>query len=115
MNVHVPLCTCHACGAKLKLDDKTCVVCGAQTYTVCPYCGRETFIRGNCRYCRRSLFVICQNVTCRKLQLITSDRSCNFCGMALPIPDLMLQIGAARIPARPAIKEPITIIKMRMR
>ena len=83
MSVYESVCTCHVCGTKLKLSDRTCGVCGVQTYTVCPFCGRETFIQGNCRYCRRSLFVTCPNGTCRKIQLITDDRSCSSCGAAL--------------------------------
>ena len=86
MSVRKSLCTCHSCGAKLKLNDTTCVACGARTYTLCPFCGRETFIQGNCRYCRRTLFVTCQNEACRKLQLITNDRTCNSCGAPLPVP-----------------------------
>jgi len=83
MSAYRILCICHSCGAKLKLSDRTCGVCGAQTYTVCPFCGMETFIQGNCRYCRRTLFVTCQNEACRKLQLITNDRACNSCGTPL--------------------------------
>lgn len=79
-------CACHVCGAKLKLSDRICDACGAQTYTVCPYCGRETFIQGNCRFCRNSLFVTCPNADCLKLQLYTDARICKACGTPLSIP-----------------------------
>jgi len=85
MSARKSICTCHLCGAKLKLSDTACGSCGARTSTVCPYCGRETFIQGNCRYCRRTLYVECQNEACRKLQLITNDRTCNSCGAPLPV------------------------------
>ena len=77
-------CMCHACGQKLKLSDRVCASCGAATYAACPFCGRETFIQGNCRYCRNSLFVTCANQNCAMLQLISPDGLCRACGSVLP-------------------------------
>jgi len=76
-------CVCPVCGGILKLSDRICGACGAKTYTLCPFCGRETFILGNCRHCRKSLYVVCPREDCRKLQIISGDRRCISCGEKL--------------------------------
>ena len=78
-----PSVLCPACGVKLKLCDKVCYACGARTYIACPFCGKETFIRGNCRYCRKSLYIACPNKSCGNQQLITHNGICKTCGAAM--------------------------------
>ena len=78
-------CICPACGEKLKLSDKTCCACGTVTFIDCPYCGKETFALGNCRNCRKSLYVICSSKDCGKVQIMTGSSVCAFCGAELVI------------------------------
>lgn len=73
-------CVCHMCGKPVKYNDRGCGHCEAPLTINCPSCNRETFISGNCRYCRVSLYITCPNETCGKIQLATPDGLCRFCG-----------------------------------
>jgi len=70
---------CPACLRPIQKGQALCDSCGRSLYTICPFCGRETFVGQACTACGQSLMVRCANKRCGAEQFFENTK-CTACG-----------------------------------
>ncbi|MFO7811246.1 MAG: hypothetical protein R6V47_07760 [Candidatus Delongbacteria bacterium] len=73
---------CPVCRNPISSDYKVCAGCGLELKTVCPECGKETFLGDYCEHCDVRLLVVCTNKKCGHEQPPIGDK-CLKCGKPL--------------------------------
>ena len=70
---------CPACLRAVEKGQRVCAGCGRPLYTVCPACGKRTFVQERCEHCGAGLMIRCVNKRCGELQFFENAR-CTACG-----------------------------------
>lgn len=70
---------CPTCLKPIQKGQRICSECGRSLYTVCPHCGKNTFVQDKCEACGGSLMIVCANRRCGAYQFF-ENKKCTACG-----------------------------------